>query len=759
MAGRAWWRSMGVVLFFFLLTGIALSPLTLHLNSRVPGSAEPGGRVLDYYHFHWNLWWLKWAALHGENIWYTDRVLAPFTHNLTYHSLTASLLPPYLLLEPLAGHQRAANGILWISVALTGVLTYAVLRRFRISGFVALLGGTAVALSPYMLDHAASGHQNLLTVWWIPLALAAWDQTRLTRRVGWALITGLVLWGMWITDTLVIFWGGLLLGPYALYALWRAEDGRARGTVIVLGATALALTVGLSWVLGPLRQTLDFDTSQLPSARLLTLRHYSLSLDSLVMPGCGCVQNISTEHDETLGFSMIVLAWAAVIGGGLRAWRVRGRGGDSDRMARAVSREARRDNPPAVFWLLAALPALLLTLGPDVVIGGMRVPLPFRVIHELFNGQMRTPIRFLPPALVASVIFLARVYDPWLRRLRSFAVRGILAAGLLLGLLVDGGALNGIPTIPALKPYHFHEMMRAEHYPDYDYVVLDVPAGPFTGWRDLGSHPEAMVFGITHEKRMVSGLLSRIEIEQHLFYEKSALIGWLAGLRPLEPDRASVELNQFVAGWPVGYIVIHQGWLAADQVPEILAFFNAQTSLCFVEVERDAVLYRSTGHPKGCPSRTPHATAPGEYTLALGQPGDEGFIGHGWYGPEDIGGTVARWAGGVNEALLYADLPPGSGYEVTFYATAFAEARTVTVVAGNLVDGEPHVERLGELRVEPGGWREYRLDIPASLIDTVSGRLVFSLSADGLASAADLGLSPDPRPLTVAYAWVRLRAR
>jgi hypothetical protein len=131
--------------------------------------------------------------------------------------------------------------------------------------------------------------------------------------------------------------------------------------------------------------------------------------------------------------------------------------------------------------------------------------------------------------------------------------------------------------------------------------------------------------------------------------------------------------------------------------------------------------------------------------------GDEGFIGHGWYRHEELGGATARWAGGQNEALLYASLPPGSDYTMTVRGVAFEEPRTIKVVANAV--------RLGDFTVQPGDWQEYSLTIPADLIEQVGGNLIISLSADDLISAADVGLSADTRPLSLAYDWVQFQAR
>ncbi|MBN1680755.1 MAG: hypothetical protein JW966_10710 [Anaerolineae bacterium] len=720
-------KTAPVLVFFTALAALTLYPLSLDIGGSVPG--VPSGEW-DYFHFHWNLWWVKYAVQHGQDFYTTNKVLAPFTHNLAYHSLTPVWLPVHALLDPLVGFPGSPNLIMWASITLTGALMMLFLRRHGVSAGVALLGGVALAYSPYMHEHNVGGHLNLLTVFWLPLILMIWEKTvsasardRLLPLARWGLLAGVVLWAMWFTDTLIVFWGGLLLGPYALFALWQAVNRRARVRLLGAGILALVITVILAWLIGPLQPTLDFDNDMLQPARLLTLRAYALPVKLLVFPFFEGAQNTPGEGDEHLGRLLIVLVVAGILvrGKDHRQW----------------------------FWLAASVLPLLLILGPDIDVFGTRVPLPFRVIHEVFGGQMRTPIRFTPPTLVPLITFVALVFDPVVRRLRLAHLRTALIAGLLLFLLWDYRVLLPLPTSAKLPDYELYHMMRDEHYDDYDYVVLEVPSGPFTGWRSIGSHPEAMIYGITHEKRMVSGLLSRIELHEHLFYENSYLLGWLTDFRALDAGRTISEINRFVDEWPIGYVVIHQDWDTPQRVLQYLEIFNSTPSLCYIGVERDAILYRTTSHPKGCPPRTPPETAPGEYTIKLGEPGDEGFIGHGWFWHEDIGGVTARWGGERVESLLYADVPPGSAYDLTVRAVAFAEPRRVKVVANGAL--------LGYLDIVPGGWTDYTLSIPAEVVDQVAGKLILSLSSDGLLSAVDAGLSEDSRPLTLAVDRVQFR--
>ena len=69
--------------------------------------------------------------------------------------------------------------------------------------------------------------------------------------------------------------------------------------------------------------------------------------------------------------------------------------------------------------------------------------------------------------------------------------------------------------------------------------------------------------------------------------------------------------------------------------------------------------YRTTWHPDGCDPRTPPESEPGMYTIDLGVPGDEAYLGWGWYAPETIGDVTWRWAGARPRARVYVDLPPG----------------------------------------------------------------------------------------------------
>lgn len=102
--------------FFALAACLALYWNLIHASTHVGGSW-----TTDYYHFHWNYWWIRHAlTTPGLNVYETNFVLFPYTTNLAFHTLTPLWYPLWALLEPLTGTLIAMNVIMVLALALTG---------------------------------------------------------------------------------------------------------------------------------------------------------------------------------------------------------------------------------------------------------------------------------------------------------------------------------------------------------------------------------------------------------------------------------------------------------------------------------------------------------------------------------------------------------------------------------------------------------------------------------------------------------------
>ncbi|MFC1961256.1 hypothetical protein ACFLYO_11185 [Chloroflexota bacterium] len=342
-----------VVWAFVLYTLVAIVGLWA-LVSRL-GSAVPYAVSTDYYQFHWNYWWMRSALMSSLDFARSDYVLFPHMNDLVLHTLTPIWLPLYMIVEPLFGRHAALNLMVLLSFPLTGVTMAVWLRRVlgnfdrRTAWGVAVLGGLLYAFSPYMLDHAANSHLNLTALWWFPLALLLWDEIAFPRgpvakpgqvanpgqvgesigesgrvskpgQVGKpvptghlisAVLMGLALWGMALSDLQYAVWLPFLLGPYVLWTLWATRRDRAWLPLVLWGAVAVVIGLALVyvWPLAALGQVEGSSNPyEFPPAGLHTVRWYALPLSALV----GLAP---TGDDRTLGRVFVWLIWLAVIVG------------------------------------------------------------------------------------------------------------------------------------------------------------------------------------------------------------------------------------------------------------------------------------------------------------------------------------------------------------------------------------------------------------------------------------------------------------
>ncbi|GAB4448686.1 MAG: hypothetical protein Kow00120_18870 [Anaerolineae bacterium] len=692
------------------------------------GTAVPGGQDTDYNSTHWSLWWFRFALSRGWDPMFTDWVLFPLEHNLSIHMLTPSLFPAYALAEPLFGRVAAVNlismGIVTLSAYMMFVFVRGHLRLRRAPNWaddaLALVSGFVFGFLPYQISHAALSHLNLTPIFWVPLILWLWDRAATARaglrRVVWAAAMGVALWGAWLTDLQYLMWMPLVAGLYGLYLLARAENHRARLALVGLAALALAVTLALGSVI-PLPALRQVDSSQFAPADLYVARFLSMPLGALLLaPG---------PEDRGFGRWLVLLTVASVL-------------------LVAVLRR-RRAMPGATWdaerwvWLLTAVTPLVLALGPDITVGEQVIPLPYRILHDAMQGQYRNPVRFVVPGVFGLILFCALSWRPVLARLRRPAARAGLVAVVLAAFTLDLGLLQPFPVLFPPDYAIYHEIGAEPG----DYVILEVPVGVHSGWTGMGDGKRLQYYAPDHQKKLVNGSISRIPWQDHDFYADSRLLSWLAGDADFDTQAAPRELAQAVEEWPVGYVIVHPDLIPEARLPEYLGFLNVEQSVCFYKAEVGLFIYRAHWHPEGCPPRTPPQDASGAYVIDLGAPGDEPFFGEYWYWQEDVGGVMARWAGGNEASRLRVMLPPGRAYEVTFVAAGYGARRRVQVNANGVTLGAFDLPA-------SAGWSEHTLALPAEVVG--DGDLLLVLVHGAPALAGD-------RPLTAAYDRIIFRAR
>ncbi|MBE2268082.1 MAG: hypothetical protein IAE80_07595 [Anaerolinea sp.] len=716
-----WWLPL---LFFAGTACLSLYWQLFHATTHI-GDTLP----TDYYHFHWNYWWIDHALASGQNIYFTNYVLTPATTNLAYHTLTPFWYPVWALLErlsalivdpvlnPFAPTMIAMNVIFVLASALTGWTFYLLLHRFRVNQVFALAGGVMLQTTPAMLLSAWLTNINYLSLFWIPLLLLLWDQLARSvnqprRALRWALIFGVALYGMMMTDYQFALFLAFLIVPFGVWTLWRSGL-----RMIPYGGIALAVFLVLFWVIGALPYILAFDRSSLSPMSIDAAQGIPFPL--------GYLTRISP-------YTRAISLGALILPGVLLAL-----------VTKMLTRrkQAPASPPPNVahwlwFWLI--FPPLLLSLGATITLGGSSVQTPYVPFHNLFGGMFRVPARFAPIILIPALIFIGQT----LSRIR---LRYIWAVPLMLLIFADAALFEPMPLRPLPPTYTFYNEFGRE---PYDYAILDVPVAGGSGEAWVGDFPpmETQLYGIIHGKRMLNGSIARAPLDSFWSWlYDDPLLAWLGQRRQLEPAVIEAELRERIFSYPIGYVIIHQNYMDrhAPTIQEIVGYFNQLDDLlCFHTVEGDAIVYRTAWHPGGCPDRQPTVDSGARtYWIDLGSPGDERYIGWGYHPAETIAGVTWRWTGEYPQTDTYFDLPP-RGYSLSITMQAFHEPRLVTLLLNDVPLGDP-------VTVAPDTLGTYLWDVPAEVVGS-GQHLKLTLVYDGVTIPAEIGMGSDQRRLAVA---------
>jgi hypothetical protein len=687
-------QGLVIAVFYGLIALIILINPLFHLDGYVPGAP-----TTDYYHFHWNYWWIRHALTNGLNVYETSYVMAPYTSSLAYHTLTPFWYPVWALLEPAFGTVAAMTGIQFCILTLTGWTAFLLLRREGVPRSLALLGGAVFQLLPIMLNSLFWTTLNIMSWFWLPTLLLLWGRTaRAKNPFIHAAIFGLALWGMLLTDIQY----PLLIAPILIpYGIKTVIESQHKARLIAAGLGAVMLALALTWAVGLLPAILGYDRAGLaptPADRAV----------EIPFPLGYITRTLFLESVGSLIIPLLIAALALARWTPRRSW----------------------------FW------ALLIPL-PLILSAGAITPV-YTLLHEALGGMFRYPERFVPVFALPALIVIGLTFARW-RWMRSPAFAG----AALLVIAAEARILHPFP-LQALPPrYTFYDQIAAE---PYDYVIVDVPTAGMSGEGIVGEtiFPSTQFYGLTHGKRMVNGHISRVNTYTYMYMRTDdAMMAWLGQRRFLEAETVRAQMRERIFSFPIGYFVIHRQWIEpyGTTQGEVIGFFNQQRDLvCPVWVEGDALVYRTAWHPDGCPPRTPP-----ELTIDIGGTDDVRYLGWGWHPAEPVGGTRWRWTGqplfGQTDARLYLDLP-SADYTMTLSAQSFRESRTLQVRVNETVLEET-------AQVQPDGLAEYVFMLPAAAIPD-DGRVEIALIYDAAPSPAELGVSEDQRPLAVALDWVRL---
>ena len=526
-----------------LALGVFLSwPLVLHLQTAVLDDGS-----LDAFQFAWNVWWVQESllALH-RHPFYTHYLYYPEGVPLLFHTGSFALGALALPLTIAAGPLVAMNLLVLTAPALTFVVIAALAREATRDPWAALVAGLLGTMTP-------------LAIWVLPVIYLS---------CAWIPPAMLLLW--WALQRRREWWlvgATLALLAFAVFA----SQEYAMLAVAVLGLDtvvrlALARRLGLPrlWLPG----TLAFGL--LAAALLGTLAAIALaqparppSSDHALL-GSGFVAGFLTPPwlaRWRFAFARIFYlgTWTLLLA------------------ALALPLAPRR----ALYWLLLALPALCMVLGPYL-----------RVHHPLLELPASPGDAAPEPGIPGPYLLLADLV-PLLRFLRA-PYRWMTAVNPLLAILaatavaalrertthtpawraaVTAAAIAGALVVPILETRGLRAPLVSAAVPEAYAVVrddpqeaalLDLPSGFVQGGLALFSS-RYMYYQTVHRKFLLEGTVSRLPADRRFVLARGDLdfsrLPWLK------------------------YVVVHRDLLAEAHAPSV-----QQTAALVARAQREGRL-------------------------------------------------------------------------------------------------------------------------------------------------------------------------
>ncbi|HSQ51376.1 MAG TPA: hypothetical protein VLL94_08925 [Nitrospiraceae bacterium] len=505
-----WLQAKRWVFPAYLLAALFLTPpLATHFFSAIPstnGLFDPG---LQAFLLGWDWHALARDPLHVFNA----PIFHPEARTLTYmdHLLGESVAaaPVYVATGSVAA---GYNFLIVVACASSAWAMYRLVRVFGVPRLGAFLCGLLFAFSPYRLANLEL--LNQLQMQWLPLGLffafRFLEKRRVRDAVGVAAAVVTQVYFGWY----YAFYLTLALGLLFAYAITTGTmngarlDARRLGFVAVVAILAV-IPVTLPYFLQHIempefKRTLG--EAALYSADVLDYFRWH---PSAVMTGLLHVPSGSQSYWPGLVTVILGSIGASELIGRLRADSQGSSAPSQRRMLRRIRLRAQALGMEGYFLLLA-LSAFILSLGPILQIAGRQtwIPLPYAITYYVIPGLsgMRAPSRLAVVVLLALTVLAGLGYR---RAQAAIAPQNRVAWRFLASILFGTTVLCAVPM-----PTPVLQLPTAETMPEvYKWLahqpetrpILEVPV-PARDQDENSTHAIRQYVALFHGKRRLDGV-------------------------------------------------------------------------------------------------------------------------------------------------------------------------------------------------------------------------------------------------------------
>jgi len=565
-----WWL---VWISYIGLAIIITWPLVLNISTHIMGA---GG---DAPMFVWNAWWLNKVIFEGQNLFNTDYMFWPQTIDLTLHTLTIINSTIIALLSELMNLILAFNLHFLISISLSGLFTFLLVRHITKSDLPAFVSGIIFAFSPYITAHWL-GHQNLTTVWFIPLFIFLTIRLVETRQWKWAVGAGLIAGLASLND----FYNPVfLLGFLIIWLLWLCFSNKLKLVYQLQTKFYLMIFIWIGiwsvWLIPAINNLTQNQAKDVMSLKQIAA-FYSADLlryfvPSFLNPILGWIASLvpgrfsgGVEGTIFAGYTILILIIGFLI------YKLR------HKLKILVL-------PSVWFWVVLVLAFGILSLGPYLKIAEqiIFIPLPYAWIYKLIPlwGNFRVPARFSLMVILGLAVLVGIALSYILARIKEYHIKRLTICFIVLLIMIE--------FIPS--PYPLIDLSIP---PVYEYVkndkvsesLLEIPWGINSGYWDEGKFiSKFMYFATYHNKKLAIGSVSRIPYSYYEFYPENQLPFAL----PSKCNSVSCDESDFINHWATDLVVIHKNYLSPQDIAGYIRYFENNH---FIKVFEDdiGILYK-----------------------------------------------------------------------------------------------------------------------------------------------------------------------
>jgi hypothetical protein len=410
--------SLIALLIYALLTVVVLYPVPFRLNSTLAGFTYRDG-----WEHSWWLWFSRRLLLEGrglDDLYLLNHPVGlqhPYQWSLVCLSMIAS--PLASLFSPAATFNLMVLG----SFVLGGLAAYHLCRELTRNHWAAVVGGAVFTFCPNRLGHALGGWLPQMTIylypWYALLLIRTLRRPTWRRSIGLGVLAGAAatVWPIHIACFMVPL--TLVIVGADLISHRRAFFQDRRGCCLGL-AFAISLVLALPFLLPVIQGRLQGGLGYLSTSGIVghstdLLAFFTPSPYHPVLAPLGIVPSFAQRVFADQEAMRAALAYPGLIAVLLALWGIL------------------RPRPRPWRWVVLAVGAALLSLGPILVVGGE--PVEYKV------DNYRTYVS-MPYALMQAVPF----FD-WVRTPGRVNTTGMLG----LGVLVAYGLANLLDRLAASR--------------------------------------------------------------------------------------------------------------------------------------------------------------------------------------------------------------------------------------------------------------------------------------------------------------------